>query len=256
MTSAPYLCPTMHAERLEDERVWSLVKFVVTRSQWRWTLFVEPLSARIAGADLAPRLSWLADHGHEIAMHIHFRPLLGEPGATTGYTKTGPVSDESAIRCLDEGYAYLHERGYEPVGFLSGAWRLFDTAFSWLQANGFRYDSSLRTYAPAGPDIRAVPNEACPNVRMVGSLVEVPTTATLKQQVRAELRRARPVSSREVPYDLFYLHDYDLLDVRRRLSLRVLASRMRTRQSLTVAELLTHLEPEPERNELDKPQAE
>jgi len=47
-------------------------------------------------------------------------------------------------------------------------------------------------------------------------VLEVPTTASLRQQAWAELRGRAPVPA--AGYDLFYLHDYDLMRARTRLA--------------------------------------
>jgi hypothetical protein len=239
-----YLCPTLHAEQLEHEQVWALVQELLVASGWRWTLFVEPLGARIAGIDLTPQLQWLVDNGHEIALHIHYRALHGDPGQPTGYHKGGEVGVGDVHRCLEEGFDYVCARAPQPVGFVAGAWNIVDAAYSWLEVNGFQYDSSRRTYHAAGPGSRLVPDEVCSTTGRIGSLVEVPTTASLSQQLRRGLRPVRtPAVKSAVEYDLFYLHDYDLFRRRPRVAARAVLSLLRHARSLPVRELVRHLEP-------------
>jgi peptidoglycan/xylan/chitin deacetylase (PgdA/CDA1 family) len=206
------VCATLHAEQLHDEDVWRLTRSTLSRSKLRWTVFVEPLTARIAGYEIAPILAWLAENGHEVAMHVHHHLLLGEPGRTTGFVRGKPLSRDDVERCLSECHDYLTKRGHDPVGFVSGSWLVLDPIFEWLSAHGFVYDSTLRTYASAGPYTKLVPNAPCLSVRSIGTLLEVPTTAPLRQQLRAELlppRRSLRVD--DFCYDLYYMHDYDML---------------------------------------------
>ena len=232
----------MHAEHLHDENVWRLTRSTLSRSKLRWTVFVDPLHQRIAGHEIAPILAWLAENGHEVAMHVHQHLLLGEPGHTTGFVRGRPLSRDDIERCLSESHAYLTERGHNPVGFVSGTWLVLDPIFEWLSGHGFVYDSTLRTYASAGPYTELVPNAPCLGVHPIGTLLEVPTTAPLRQQLRAELlppRRSLHVG--DLSYDLYYMHDYDMLRGAKRAAALTLGFLQRRADNMTVGELASIL---------------
>jgi len=236
------VCPTMHAEHLHLDDVWSATRDTLARSRLRWTIFVDPLQARIEGADLTPVLDWLADHGHEVAMHTHHHRLEGEPGHTTGFVMGQTLSDGDIARCLGENHQYLAERGHTPRGFVSGSWLVLDAIYQWLAGNGFVYDSTLRTYTGAGPHATLVADETCPGVRTVAGLVEVPTTAPIREQVRREvLRRPAAVRVGDVAYDLYYLHDYDLVQWKKRGAVRLLDTLERRAGALTVGQLVDRI---------------
>src|SRR4051794_41165954 len=144
------VCATMHAERLHDDRVWVLVQRFLSDSARPWTVFVEPVHARIAGVDLAPRLAWLAERGHESAMHTHLSQLHGDRERASGFSKGSEPSARAVEDCLDNDFRYLVARGHVPRGFVAGAWRVDDRVLVWLVAHDFVYDCTLRTYMPAG----------------------------------------------------------------------------------------------------------
>jgi hypothetical protein len=241
-------CATMHAEKLHDADVWKRVRRTLDASRMPWTVFVEPLDARIRGVDLRPHLDWLAQRGHEVALHVHHRPLRGEPGHTTGYDKRMTREPAVVHRCMDEAADYLATAGHAPVGFVSGTWLLLESVFQWLACHGFRYDCTMRAY-PHGefrdtgePDDRIGPSTATrvPGITQLCGVLEVPTTASLRQQARAELPGGSGTAAGGVGHDLFYLHDYDLLDPRKRLAVRIIANRRRS-DATTVSSLINSM---------------
>ena len=207
---------SFHAERLEDDAVWGRVRRVldaVASRGGRATLFVEPLSARLRGFDLARRLEQAAADGHEIAMHTHFYRLIGPPGATEGFAKGGRPSDADTTRCLDEGWAYLDRCGFRPRGFVAGAWAIAPGAFEWLARHDFSYDCSFRAF-PLGyenPAARAGDDASTPS--RIGGLLELPTSGSAATALTGSV--IPWVDVRQVggptPYRHVYLHDYDLL---------------------------------------------
>ena len=239
--NARVVCATMHAEQLHDERVWSLTRSTLVKSELRWTVFVDPLLPRIARFDIAPVLAWLAEHGHEVAMHVHQHTLVGETGHTTGFIRGQTLSDDDIRRCLSESHEYLTERGHHPVGFVSGSWLVLDPIFEWLSGHGFVYDCTLRTYANAGPYTDLVPNARCSGVQGIGTLLEVPTTATQRQQLRAEFLPRRSPAASGLGYDLYYMHDYDMLHRGKRAAARALGFLQRRARLMTVGELAAEL---------------
>jgi hypothetical protein len=233
-----FVCPTMHAEHLHLAPVWSATRETLARSRLRWTMFVDPLLARIEGFDLAPVLAWIVDHGHEVAMHTHHHKLVGEPGRTSGFILGERLSAADVHRCLQENYDYLTERGHEPTGFLSGSWLVLDEIYEWLVTHGFQYDSTLRTYAAAGPWSTFVDDAQCPTARRVNGLLEVPTTAPITAQLKATiLRSERSVVLADLRYDLYYLHDYDLVKPHKRLAALLVDRLVPHTAAATVSEL-------------------
>ena len=235
------VCAALHAEELHDERVWSLTRATLLSSGLRWTVFVEPLLPRIAGYDIAPILAWLAEHGHEVAMHVHHHALVGEKGHTTGFDPAATLGHDEIERCLSESHDYLVERGHHPIGFVAGSWLVLDEIFEWLSGHGFLYDSTLRTYSNAGPYTNLVPNAPCVTVQRIGTLLEVPTTATQRQQLRTELLPRRSLGVANLGYDLWYMHDYDMLHRDKRAAARALGFLQRRARLMTVGELATEL---------------
>ena len=169
------------------------------KSPLRWTIFVDPLMARIEGFDLRDQFSWFADRGHEIAMHTHHHLLQGEPGHTTGFLMGQPLDEGDIHRCLSENFEYLCERGHTPKGFLSGNWLVLGTTVEWLSATGFEYDSTLRTYSGPHPNSTLVAERAAsqrqPSRRPRGDPhdVDAQTAGAGRPHVAATIgRRGRP----------------------------------------------------------------
>jgi hypothetical protein len=233
---------SFHAERLEDDAVWTRVRKVldlVGSRGGRVTLFVEPLSARLKGVDLEERLEWAASGGHEVALHTHFYQLLGSPGATTGYRKGEQPTDEDVTRCLDEGLAYLECRGFRPRGFVSGAWAIAPRAFDWLAQHDFIYDCSFRTFPLKyhNPGARAGDDASSPS--RIGGLLELPTTGSaavaLASSVAPWVHASQVTGS--TPYRHVYLHDYDLMRPRWWAALHAYVRLPATRRLITALEL-------------------
>ena len=156
-------------------------------------------------------------------MHTHHHKLVGEPGHTTGFVLGEELSEADIHRCLQENFDYFTERGHEPKGFVSGSWLVLDEIYEWLAAHEFDYDSTLRTYAPAGHWSRFVDDAPCPTARRVNGLLEVPTTSPITPQLTATvLRSPRSVALGNLVYDLYYLHDYDLVKPHKRMAARLL----------------------------------
>jgi peptidoglycan/xylan/chitin deacetylase (PgdA/CDA1 family) len=205
---------TVHAERLERDPVWDAVRRALDQIEPRGvrvTFFVHPFKAIRAEIDIADRIKELAERGHEIAQHTHFYAEYDETSA--GIHKRTDLSPEVVEGCLSRDRNYLRGAGFDPRGFVSGGWAIAPTIYAWLQNNGFIYDCSYRTYvlpyesedARAGDDARGP--------FWIGSVLELPTTASLRSEASAVLRGgANRVPVDGLEYTLSYLHDYDLTD--------------------------------------------
>jgi len=201
-------CLTVHAERLERDDVWrSVAKALdaLERHDVRATFFVHPFQAIRADIDIGERIRELAARGHEIGQHTHFYATYDDgDGRVRKETRADAATVE---RCGDRDLAYLVAAGTKPAGFVSGGWAMSPDVMAWLEARGFGYDCSFRTYVPA-----TVPHttDVVSGPRRIGSVVEIPTTSTLRDEVR-RFRLARSASVGDVRYHLSYLHDDDLL---------------------------------------------
>lgn len=233
---------TMHAERLHDDAVWQRVRQLLEdwnrRRDRRWTLFVEPLRARVAGVDLKPRLDWLRDNGHEIAMHTHFY-RLSPPGEPLTFHKEAALDPASLQRCLDEDLAYLADAGHSPAGFVAGSWTVLDFVPEWLASHEFRYDCTRRSYALTYPNPLAEAGSDHTSVERRGGLTFLPTTASASMLAKRRLRGRRCViSTGSGRYEMFYLHDYDLVRPRPRLAVGIIERLTRASEFLTADELI------------------
>ena len=113
-------CLTLHAERMEVDRVWINIDRLLRnleRAGGRATVFVHPFSAIEAGVDLGPRIQNLLGRGHEIAQHTHYYAPRA-PGATT--KPVDRMDPENVVRCLDRDLRYLREAGVDSRGYVAG----------------------------------------------------------------------------------------------------------------------------------------
>ncbi len=233
---------SLHTERLHEGAVWSrmigLLDWLAERD-CRATLFVEPLRARVLHIDLAPKLDRIAQGGHEVGMHTHFYELAGDPGHTTGFRKPSLFTEDNVRRCLAEDHDYLVATGHTPRGFVAGGWAIVDTTFRWLARRGFTYDSSYRTFPLRYPNPQAASGCGRTQPDRIDGLLELPTTAPLTAALTNRLvpwRRSSPVTG-PISYEHVYLHDFDLLDLRKGAALRALLFLLRNSEHLTMGEL-------------------
>jgi hypothetical protein len=214
-------CLSIHAERLEDEVVWSRTCALLRRVQrcgGRATLFVHPWAAIERGIDLGPRLRELSEQGHEIAQHTHFYG----PVASSGRKPAAIFTAENVRRCLDRDFAYLTAAGTTPKGFVAGQWAIIPEAARWLQEHSFEYDSSVRTFDLKYENPQAASGDSWDAPSCVGGVILLPTTHTLRDAV---LGPSSPLVRSPIPYTLGYLHDYDLVRQSHVLASRVVVMR-------------------------------
>jgi Polysaccharide deacetylase len=199
-----------HAEKLHDEGVWHRVERVarwMAKKGMRATFFVYPFRAQVAGCDITDRVQTLAALGHEIGQHTHFYAgaKIDKP------EKTNDLSDANIIHCLHRDFETLQGMGLPPRGFTAGAWIVNETVWDTLVKLGFSYDCSAQFPKPREAITspyhcwRRSP-QFYTNVH--GRILCLPTTCSLGEwfKWRRNLR-----SAALNPYQLIYLHDYDLL---------------------------------------------
>ena len=237
-----FRCLTMHAERLEVDRVWSHTDALLRRLERRGgraTLFVHPFSAIEAGADLGPKLRSLVERGHEIGQHTHY--YAPRPAGSTA-KPVSLVDPENVVRCLDRDLAYLREAGMDPRGFVAGGWVITTAAIDWLQLHGFTYDASVRSFSLAYVNARTIAGDRWKRASHEDGVVRLPTTTPVARSFR---RGSRPISIGVGRYDLAYIHDYDLLRPRYRMAAASLFVRWGQGPWMTAAEIARLVAAEP-----------
>jgi len=205
-----------HAEKLHDDLVWNWVKPI---ARWmsvrdiRATFFVYAFRAQIANRDITDRVQTLASLGHEIGQHTHFYAgtKVDKP------EKVNDLSEANIVHCLYRDFQRLAEMGFTPNGFTAGAWLVDRTVLDTLVKLGFSYDCSAQFPKPRHMTVssyhrRLRSPELYANAQ--GELLCLPTTCSLGEWFKWG-RKIR--IDGKVPYQLIYLHDYDLLSFRNRL---------------------------------------
>jgi hypothetical protein len=154
------------------------------------------------------------------------------------FEKRADPSPENLRRCLEHDHARLLAAGVRPRGFVAGAWAIHDEVYDWLMEHGFEYDLSFRRFPLPYDSPAAARGEGCDAPFVYRGLLAIPTTNTLALAVRHEIlgRRESPRIA-GLPYDVIYVHDYDLVDVRRRVLLATLDRTLGAALRVTVSEL-------------------
>jgi polysaccharide deacetylase len=207
-----------HAEKLHDDRVWQRVQRV---AQWmsckrvKATFFVYPYRAQVVAQDISDRVRMLSDLGHEVGQHTHFYAgtKIDKPG------KVDDLSDANISRCLHRDFETLQHMGHTPKGFTAGAWFVNEAILDTLTTLGFTYDCSARF--PQPKTITSLPfhrwlQTPQPYVNPGGRMLCLPTLCSLGEWYK--WGRKTQIGG-QVPYQLVYLHDYDLLPLYKYLSL-------------------------------------
>jgi len=226
----------VHAEKLHDVCVWKRVKRIARwmgRKGMKATFFVYPFRAQVASGDITDRVQMLAALGHEIGQHTHFYAgaKIDKP------EKDNDLSEANIVHCLRRDFVTLEQIGFPPKGFTAGAWLVNGMVLDTLVELGFAYDCSARF-----PNARGMVNS--PYHRWLRSpqlyanaqdrLLCLPTVCSLGEW----FKWGRQVSADgSVPYQLTYLHDYDLLSLRNYLLLWVFLNFTRE-QCFVSAEML------------------
>lgn len=203
-----------HAERLHDQRVWKKVERAagwMAEHNINATFFVYPFPAVVAGKSIIERVQWLGSLGHEIGQHTHFYAgtKIAKP------EKLDDLSEANVFHCLRRDFEMLKALGFSPKGFTAGSWYVNDTVLDALIELGFVYDCSAQFHGPKTSD-------PFPNTRWLrapeyysnshGRVLCLPTTCSLGQWYkwgRKAMQKSEPF------YQIVYLHDYDLLSLKR-----------------------------------------
>jgi peptidoglycan/xylan/chitin deacetylase (PgdA/CDA1 family) len=218
------LALSFHAEKIHHDGVWRRLLDVAERTAKRGikaTFFVYPFPADVIGRDITARVKALSGLGHEIAQHTHFYAgtEIKRPD------KADDLSDANVIHCLERDLDTLRRMSVEPKGFTAGAWICNETVLDSLARLGFAYDCSAR-FPKRNRPTEGVAAQwlSSPEIRTMrwGRLVRLPTTCSLGEWFLWGRRVEVPGP---FPYRLVYLHDYDLLNARVRLILRLLLQR-------------------------------
>jgi peptidoglycan/xylan/chitin deacetylase (PgdA/CDA1 family) len=219
-----------HAEKLHDEHVWRRVERIArwtAQKDIKATFFVYPFRAQVVGKDITDRVRTLAALGHEIGQHTHFyagtKVDKGE--------KVDDLSEANIAHCLYRDFETLQQMGVLPRGFTAGAWFVNPTVLDRLVELGFSYDCSAQF--PKRRELTLSPYHRWlwspqfhSNTR--GQILCLPTTCSLGEWFKGGRRLT---TGGKVPYQLIYLHDYDLLTLRNYLALSCFL-KIFTRQTL------------------------
>jgi Polysaccharide deacetylase len=207
-----------HAETLHEQRVWKKVNRVagwMAEHNMRATFFVYPFPAAVAGKSISERVQRLGSLGHEIAQHTHF--YAGTK--IIKHEKRDDFSKANVIHCLCRDFETLKEFGFPPKGFTAGSWFVNDAVLDGLVELGFVYDCSARfprqKTSHRGPNKRWLSAPQCYS-NTHGRLLCLPTTCSLGEWFKWG-HKARRESDQF--YQIVYLHDYDLLSLKRSLLL-------------------------------------
>lgn len=207
-----------HAEQLHQQRVWKKVKRVagwMAEHDMKATFFVYPFPATLADKSVSERVQWLGSLGHEIAQHTHF--YAGTKIAK--HEKRDDLSKANVVRCLSRDFETLKGFGFPPKGFTAGSWFVNDVVLDALVELGFVYDCSAQFPRPkslsAGPNnrwLRVPQYYSTPH----GRLLCIPTTCSLGEWFKWGRKSTRETDQLS---QIVYLHDYDLLSLKRSLLL-------------------------------------
>jgi hypothetical protein len=207
-----------HAEWLHDDRIWKEVEQVAHRLSLRGmeaTFFVYPFRSQVARRDITERVRRLARLGHEVGQHTHFYAgkKIEKP------ERIIDLSVDNIVHCLVRDFKTLQGMGFLPQGFTSGSWLVNEAVLNTLLELGFVYDCSARFPQANGMEVsldyfwlrfpRIYTNAQ-------HRLLCMPTTCSLGDWFKWSRRAS---IQGEVPYQLVYLHDYDLASFRNRLLL-------------------------------------
>jgi polysaccharide deacetylase len=212
--SMPPFTLAFHAERLHAANVWKETERVaawMAEHDMRATFFVYPFPAAVASKNINKRLQWLGSLGHEIAQHTHF--YAGTKIAK--HEKRDDLTKANLTHCVRRDFEALIEAGSPPKAFTAGAWFINDAVLDTLIELGFVYDCSARFPGPKSRE--ANPNDfwlTAPQYysNAHGRILCLPTTCSLGEWFKWGHKAG---DEQGQFYQIVYLHDYDLLSLKR-----------------------------------------
>jgi hypothetical protein len=224
-----YAVVSCHVERPLDDRVWERYTALL-RSRPGGFPIISLLRPPFEGEDerlfverarLAAALGAIGHHTHWTSP-THARPTAGEP----------------AERVLREG-RWLRDQGLEPAAFCGGGWYVDGDVIAAVAELGYIDCTATAVrpgYLPAGARRAALTQPAWVRLDDGRRLFEVPATHSLGSAAGALVRSLPPVVH-------VHFHDYELLERRRRIALRVtLALLARRRRAVALGALASDRE--------------
>jgi len=193
---------TFHVEKLHDGLVWkNLLKFLKSSQKYlvykpRFTFFIYPFRAAVAGKDVKAKIKILHDMGHEIAQHTHFYKgtKIEKP------YKENDLSRDNIKYCLERDFSYIYQAiKIRPRGFVAGGWVVNNVVMEELVTLGFEYDISHFSFR-TNPFIFEYNGK---------KLVEIPTDCSVGNYFKKFWIQTH---RKKHGYLVVYLHDYDLLN--------------------------------------------
>lgn len=224
---------TLHTEKLDADNVWYQVEGMLSFLQKRHIpasfFCTAPTHAYYRNQPYFSETKWinrinqLAQQGHSIQQHTHFYAPDG--------TKTGDFTLMNVEKRLTEDYEWLQRQKFTPTGFVGGGWTINLDIVRFLARYNYRYDCSARTFSLdylKDRDQALQIQQPCLFNFQDYALLELPTSTS----VATFMKSLYPFSGAKIyvdvphsePYALIYLHDYDLLNPKFRIALRVALS--------------------------------
>ena len=231
---------TFHVEDLHDNASWQRLLPVaqwMARHGMMATFFVFPFRAQMAHKDIRDRVSTISSMGHEIGQHTHFYKgeKINKPDKANDFSK------ENVSLCLARDFEILRAMGFQPKCFTAGAWVINEIILGALIELGFSYDCSARFPKPIGktesPYYKWITSPYTYTDKR-GNIICLPTTCSLGEWFKWG-RRVRVDG--QLPYQLVYLHDYDLVSIKNYLLLWVFLRLNRKKSFLPVGALAKQL---------------
>ena len=221
-----YAVVSCHAERVNDDRVWSAFERLLVRRPAGFVItpLLRPPDER-AGEDeeiwlrRARRVAELAPLGH----HTHWG----------GVTQARPADDRDPAERVRREAGWLRDRGLSPRFFCGGGWYLDVPVAETLAELGY-VDCTATTFQQSYLD------DTAPRLQLDGpsrvelpsgaTLLELPATHSLGMLARGILRLDGFVH--------VHFHDWELVDRKRSIALHALLQALRLRRApLAVDEL-------------------
>ena len=237
LISNTHISLSFHAEALYDDRVWARTKRIaslMSRREIPATFFVYPFRSQVKGISIGDRVQEIAGLGHEIGQHTHFYKGTNIDKETG---KEDDLSPANINQCLKRDYDTLTGFGTKPDGFVAGAWVSNKSVIDGIARLGIDYDCSAR-WPQSGGKIHLAERQFLRSpeeyLHSNTKVIRIPTTCSLGEWFKWG-RRTETDST--LPYQLVYLHDYDLLRKSQHALLRLFLILTRRRSFVPAGQL-------------------